>query len=698
SDTSDWHATDERGHIIECECENYEEAAKLDRRENSQCTRRRLCESGDCMNYCIAAPRTTSDSSTSTSSTVDTSGNIPDDVNECYKFNGNTAIFKSMGSSPKVKLSVSGIQRTGSSSLSGMSDIGSAEGEIVLTSSNPSSYGVRATGLRNDDRITISNIASEGTEITFEVDTTGLPETEQTTPSLVIETLPMNLVTTTTTVVSGGRNNRNLPNCGSDSDANFCVNDRARDRVVITPRSNEIARYTISSLTSTSNPCADLTSGSSCTTDDITGTCWEPNIAGAGLECYSECRQNHVMNNRGSFNSRDIPDESGFCIPEENPDCQDDEMPTTFGCSTGKVCCFNGRGVTRSLPETSSTGRSSRGGTTRGTTTPTAVESELSAGSAGEACGNPGQRGEGYVCATSGSPTCTRTIPRPLLEVQCQYGLDCCLPMGVVPEGGECGNLPEPVGVAECRSSCGVNEVNYLPGQPACSGSLTCCAQRIECENSRNFPDVHNFNSAISGTTIYSVKQSSSGITTDCGLNRYCIPYITDNPGSTNYGSCFAAFSAPFNNNYCSRLDTSLCQSGCNKPALSFVEDCPEYKLPYACWEQNWWDPYNVDSRVPYDLYYREHNKQTKCANPVTGDPRTDTGIDCGANEVVKRGGNECLTINSPEFWRSVCHYWRGHYRIMLPSTREEICNICDANSVSLMADGVTQSWSCESG
>jgi hypothetical protein len=215
-----------------------------------------------------------------------------------------------------------------------------------LTAARPILYGVSATGLLGDARVTLSNIRVDGTTISFDAAVQAVQS--ETRVGLNIELLPAGLVTGPSTEVTRSGVSGALPSCGDATSSQHCVYEIFRDRMhILFPQTIPAVNFRISGLESTMNPCAALPNGDPCPE----GTCWESPVPDIGKQCFSDCRKQYFQSNYDSIavNPSSLPGESGFCINAvSRARCggtKNQYWDTTEGlCPEGKKCCTKGDG------------------------------------------------------------------------------------------------------------------------------------------------------------------------------------------------------------------------------------------------------------------------------------------------------------------------------------------------------------------
>ncbi len=386
----------------------------------------------------------------------------------CYSLlDNNVLVLRSLGTEGAT-FSVSGLSRR--SVAASVANIAEAPGNsIILTAARPDQHGVRASGLSGQGRVTLSGIsaASGQDNIRMNVQVTG-----QTSPvQLVIELLPLELRTKSDTAVSMAGRADALGSC-SEPPAAPCLSLLGGDRIAFFVAPDTNAAFSISNLQSAagaSAACVGKNPGEVCDDGGITGTCWEPNIPGIGLQCFTECRKNYALDpaNRDSLMSdpASLPANDKFCLPTSRSRCDGASWDDTAGlCPEGRRCCPNGRGRTLAPSP--------------GTPGATPTSEDAGPGMLGGICGPVGYR-PFLRCDDGGG--CTSHIDYPNLAPEdadntCGGFLRCCYSRTFSPEPLQ---EHEQCGIdAYCERGCPPERILSpveISGGFACSDYTVCC-------------------------------------------------------------------------------------------------------------------------------------------------------------------------------------------------------------------------------
>jgi hypothetical protein len=309
------------------------------------------CVSGECQ-AASSAPASGGGSSPASNVGAQVSGALPAGVDSCYRLDGNRLAIKTVGAANQ-RISVTGLERSETIAVAKLSD---AVGRtLVFTTERLEQYGVRIAYLEPGTRVTLSNInvnTGSGT-ITFDCQISGAPVPLE----ITIELLPMSLRTKNSTTMSVAGESGSAPDCASDV-WQSCVTLRGGDRLIISPPlSSDKRSIRITDFETSRSSCAGKMPDESCPLPSgQNGVCWEPNIPGRGLDCYTDCRKQWVWANRAELianTGKSIPDESMFCINDvPRARCggtKNQYWDTSAGlCASGKKCCTKGDG--RVLP------------------------------------------------------------------------------------------------------------------------------------------------------------------------------------------------------------------------------------------------------------------------------------------------------------------------------------------------------------
>ncbi len=151
----------------------------------------------------------------------------------------------------------------------------------------------------------------------------------------------------------------------------------------------------------------------------------------------------------------------------------------------------------------------------------------------------------------------------------CDSGLVCCRPEGLA-KGEVCGPKLGLAGNPTCKTGCD-DDKSYAKGTSGCSGSLTCCYEKVECvkENPRNViideltwtrQGASQENTVVSGIKVGDeIKDCTKATGTNFAI---CLPGFSDNPSSVWYGKCINLVNSKASlKRYCPWMSSKTCTS-----------------------------------------------------------------------------------------------------------------------------------------
>jgi hypothetical protein len=353
--------TDSTGHIIECSCKTYSDAATLKSKKSSSCTQRTsFCTAGaDCSKYCKGTVSSKAPAATTTTSAKKASSAvksvIPTGATECYEVSGNSLIIKTLGSSTAKTISVSGLIQK---SVAATSTLKQATGTVMLTYSKPEQYGVRAYGLTSGDTVNVSNIKTGTTTIDMDVGVSPANGVSQFAVNIFHMKLVADEAKTTVNLAGVG----SLSTCSTPVNAP-CIVSIEVDRVSIALPQQSSRTIRIGGLQKSTNPCVGKSVGDSCGSGL---TCRAPPVSGYTLlECMSECRYNWAYQKSSYLNDGTLAwlSESRFCVSSKSYCKGTVDESTSNLCPSGQYCCSDGSGKPPPKKSKSTSTKVSSGGT-----------------------------------------------------------------------------------------------------------------------------------------------------------------------------------------------------------------------------------------------------------------------------------------------------------------------------------------------
>jgi hypothetical protein len=355
-------------------CKNIKALCDKDKLKLDDCVKKYKCERKLCPvpdTYTVCCPanvvvpttttkKTTTAASANTGAKVD--GAIPSGATECYKLDSTTGVLaiKTLGSKTSKKISISGLSRTAVAAVSSIDKAGGSP--IVLTAAYPEQYGVKATGLDSSGKVTLTTLSSPTRKTAFSVNIKA--ENQKKDVQLTMELLPMELKTQAKTSIEVSGFAGGIPDCGTDKPAP-CIVSRGVDRIVFKIKPDTDGTFKISNLklvSAAAKACAQKQPTQKCTlpgTSGDTGVCYESILQDIGMQCFSECSKQYVINQIQSSGAVHLTSESTFCI---NKDDLCSATTKSTGCYGSKVCCPDGTGKPKPKPKYTGPRRTVSGG------------------------------------------------------------------------------------------------------------------------------------------------------------------------------------------------------------------------------------------------------------------------------------------------------------------------------------------------
>ncbi|MFC1740999.1 fibronectin type III domain-containing protein [Nanoarchaeota archaeon] len=511
-------------------------------------------------------------------------GNYHPTKRECYVHipDANILIIKTLGSEDAKKIHVYGLTATAAYAVSGLGD---AKGKtIILSASQPSLYGVTASGLSSDAKVTITGIdATMGSSsINFYVEVTGQAAGEMV--ELKVDVLPMGVRTKSDTAIQLSGVAGAFLQCPASPTG--CLVLLGGDSIIFKLPAMQSTLLQISKLDTTvaaSKACAGKAAGARCTiVKNTEGECYKAGQADTGMYCFSKCSLKHVMAENANGNSVKLPpNEDTFCVGTGGT-CKGSTTAFTKEpaglCPTGNQCCIDGSGKPKPPPKPAGVGgppgaSPGGGGTATGVGAPCGLMHEqLSCVADIDDCTensvkNPSQYpgGDFIPCKESYLACCTPRTPVDSCGPPLQTMYRCVSDTNECAQGTVLDVFQESAKDDFFRPCKAINDVCCIPGKPdeVITGN---CGAGVTSIPSGVFKG---------GTTLYKSVQKKSPTGTPilepCPSNRYCVPGLT-----TDTSDCKPLSSYEMKKYYCNKVVGSKCVFGCisNGEFKALVQEC----------------------------------------------------------------------------------------------------------------------------